>query len=223
VTNNGPLRGGKGGLFEGGVRVAACAAWPGKIPAGGTVTQPLHVVDVYPTILKLIGTDASKQKLPVDGIDAWAAIATGAKTPPGRPILLNATPVNGAVRVGDWKLIVGVARGLPEDAADGNEADAEPRADAGAGETPAGKGKRAERSPARQAAAAAGTGIPADARVQLFNLANDPGEQKNLAAEHPEKVKELRAAYDRLAAQAIPPKAQPKAADFKSPAVWGER
>ena len=36
-------------------------------------------------------------------------------------------------------------------------------------------------------------------------------------------VKELRAAYDRLAAQAIPPKAQPKPADFKAPAVWGER
>ena len=59
--------------------------------------------------------------------------------------------------------------------------------------------------------------------MQLFNLANDPGEKKDLAAEHPEKVKELRAAYDRLAAQAIPPKSQPKPAGYKSPAVWGEQ
>src|SRR5688500_4850252 len=92
VTDNGPLRGGKGGLYEGGVRVAACAAWPGKIPEGGTVTQPLHAVDVYPTLLKLAGADA-KQKLQVDGMDAWPAISAGAAMPQ-RAILLNATPAN---------------------------------------------------------------------------------------------------------------------------------
>ena len=202
VTNNGPLRGGKGGLFDGGVRVAACAAWPGKIPAGGTVTQPLHAVDFYPTVLKLAGVDASQQKLPVDGIDAWDAIAEGAKTSPERAILLNATPVNGAIRVGDWKLIIGVGRSL---------ATGEGRAEADDGD-----GRQA-RQPA-----AADKGIAPDAPMQLFNLAADPGESKDVAADHPDKVKDLRAAYDQLAAQAIPPKAQPKPADFKAPEVWGE-
>src|SRR5688500_5658807 len=209
VTNNGPLKGGKGGVNEGGVRVAACAAWPGKIPAGGTVTQPLHAVDLYPTVLKLAGADAT-QKLPVDGIDAWDAIAKGAALPQ-RAILLNATPANGAIRSGDWKLIV-------DDRAAAGDAGAV--ADEGEGENA--KSGSARRQ-ARQLAAATAKGIGANATTKLFNLAQDPGEDKDIAAEHPEKVKELRAAYDQLAAQAVPPKGgAPRPADFKAPAVWGE-
>jgi hypothetical protein len=59
--------------------------------------------------------------------------------------------------------------------------------------------------------------------VELFDLSKDPYEKKNLAAEMPEKVKELRARYDELAKQAVPPKSAPKATDFKTPKVWGER
>jgi arylsulfatase A-like enzyme len=207
VTNNGPLRGGKGGLNEGGVRVAACAAWPGAIPAGGTVTQPLHAVDVYPTVLKLAGADA-KQKLPVDGMDAWATISAGAAMP-RRAILLNATPANGAIRSGDWKLIIDDRAGVTGAGAD--EAEGE-NAKSGSA-----------RRQARQFATATADGIGASATMKLFNLAQDPGEDKDVAAEHPEKVKELRAAYDQLAAQAVPPKGgAPRPADFKAPAVWGE-
>jgi arylsulfatase A-like enzyme len=213
VTNNGPLRGGKGGLFEGGVRVAACVAWTGHIAEGSVVKEPLHIVDVYPTVLKLAGVDVSQQKLPLDGLDVSETIAAGAPTP-HKEILLNATPVNGAIRAGDWKLIVGRAAAAPAEDEDGG----------GAADVPAGKqAGSAERRQARQNTAATAPGIAADARVQLFNLATDPGEKKDLAADNPETVKELRAAYDKLAAQAVPPKAQPKAADFKSPAVWGER
>jgi arylsulfatase A-like enzyme len=209
VTNNGPLKGGKGELNEGGVRVAACAAWPGKIPAGGTVTQPLHAVDLYPTVLKLAGADA-KQKLQVDGINAWDAIAKGA-TMPQRAILLNATPANGAIRAGDWKLIIDDRAAAGDAAAAGDEKN----------EGAAAKSASARRQ-ARQQAVATAKGIGEDATMKLYNLAQDPGESKDLAADQPEKVKELRAAYDQLAAQAIPPKAQPKPADFNAPAVWGE-
>jgi arylsulfatase A-like enzyme len=59
-------------------------------------------------------------------------------------------------------------------------------------------------------------------RVELFNLADDPNEKTNLAARHVEKVRELRARYDAFARQALPPKAAPKAAGFRSPRVWGE-
>jgi arylsulfatase A-like enzyme len=216
VTNNGPLRAGKGSLYEGGVRVAACASWPGKIPANGTVSEPLHAVDVYPTVLKLAGADvtaAGKQQLPVDGIDAWPAIAGGAKLPE-RAILLNATPVNGAVRMGRWKLIVGGAGGIT----------GEEGGDAAGGDSAAGKGAKVERRQAKQRAdTGAADGIPADARVELFDLASDPGEKENVAAQNPEKVKALRSEFDRLAAQAVPPKIQPKPKGFKSPAVWGEQ
>ena len=40
-ADNGPYRGAKGGLYEGGVRVAAFATWDGHIPAGSTVTEPI--------------------------------------------------------------------------------------------------------------------------------------------------------------------------------------
>jgi arylsulfatase A-like enzyme len=194
VTDNGPLRGGKGSLWEGGVRVAACIAWPGQIPAGSKVTQPLHIVDIFPTLVKLAGGE-TKQPLPLDGRDAWATIASNAPSP-NAEILLNATPTNGAIRMGEWKLIIDDRPGGPQDE-DGEE------------------GGGAARRQARQQAAAA-------AKVMLFNLADDPGESTNLAAKNPDKVKELRAAYDKLAAQAVPPKARTKDPNFKSPAVWGE-
>ena len=64
VTSNGPLRAGKATLYEGGVRVAAFAAWPGHIPAGSVVNQPLHVVDWYPTLLGLAGASLGAETAP---------------------------------------------------------------------------------------------------------------------------------------------------------------
>src|SRR4051812_17732780 len=60
VTDNGKYRAGKGTLYEGGVRVAACATWDGRLKAGSTVTEPLHIVDWYPTLLKLCGARAEQ-------------------------------------------------------------------------------------------------------------------------------------------------------------------
>jgi arylsulfatase A-like enzyme len=104
VTDNGKYRAGKGTLYEGGVRVAALAAWEGHIPAGSTVTEPLHIVDWYPTLLKRCGAKA-EQELPLDGRDLWPTLTEG-KLSPHDAILLNTTPQTGAVRVGDWKLVV---------------------------------------------------------------------------------------------------------------------
>ena len=104
VTSNGPLRAGKGTLYEGGVRVAACAAWEGHIKPGTVVNEPLHMVDWYPTLVKLAG-GSLEQKLPLDGRDAWPTIAAGQPSPHAE-ILLNATPNTGAIRIGDWKLVL---------------------------------------------------------------------------------------------------------------------
>jgi arylsulfatase A-like enzyme len=104
VTSNGDLRAGKGTVYEGGVRVAAFAAWDGRIPAGSTVNEPLHMVDWYPTLLKLAGASA-EHKLPLDGLDAWATIAE-AKPSPHKEILINTSPGGGAIRMGDWKLVI---------------------------------------------------------------------------------------------------------------------
>ncbi|MEO6246820.1 MAG: arylsulfatase, partial [Opitutaceae bacterium] len=76
VTSNGPLRAGKGTLYEGGVRVPAVAVWDGKIKAGSVVEAALHMVDWYPTLLTLAGVSLA-QKNPLDGRDAWPAITRG--------------------------------------------------------------------------------------------------------------------------------------------------
>jgi hypothetical protein len=59
--------------------------------------------------------------------------------------------------------------------------------------------------------------------VELFNLADDPGETNNVAAMNPAKVRDLRSRYDALAKQQVPPKARPKGKGFVSPKVWGEK
>jgi arylsulfatase A-like enzyme len=193
VTSNGPLRAGKATLYEGGVRVASLATWTGHIPAGSVVNQPLHVVDWYPTLLGLAGV-STQQARPLDGKDAWPTISAG-KPSPHEEILLNATPTAGAIRVGDWKLVINAKREHNDgiDPATGRIVgwDTEDR-----------KGL-------------------ADV-IELFNIAKDPYEKSDLAAAQPEKVKELRGRYDALARQAVPPKVHPPAKGFKSPKVWGE-
>ncbi len=114
VTDNGKFRAGKGTLYEGGVRVAAFATWDGHIPAGAKITEPMHIVDWYPTLIKLCGAPANPQQPNLDGRDIWPTLTQG-KSTPHDAILLNTTPSNGAIRMGQWKLIVRTA----EDDADG--------------------------------------------------------------------------------------------------------
>ena len=116
VTDNGPYRAGKGTLYEGGVRVAAFATWDDKIPAGKANAEPMHIVDWYATLVKLCGAKA-EQKLPIDGLDMWPTLTQGKPTPHA-DILLNTTPNSGAVRAGEWKLVM---RGGMDDP-DGGEA-----------------------------------------------------------------------------------------------------
>jgi arylsulfatase A-like enzyme len=191
VTDNTPLRAGKGTVYEGGVRVAACAAWSGHISPGSSVNQPLHIVDLFPTLVTLAGGKL-EQPLPLDGKDAWATISAGASSPHDE-ILFNTSPTSGAFGVGDWKLVINGQRADNED----------------------GDGATTQRRNRRR-------GDGADDGIELFNVVSDIGEKTNLAAEHPEKVKELRQRYEKLAAEAVPPKSRPKAADFQSPKVWGD-
>lgn len=112
ITDNGKYREGKGTVYEGGVRVAAFASWKNKIAAGQTITEPMHAVDWYPTIAKLVG-NTTTQKLPADGKDVWPMLTRGEKSPHDA-ILMNTTPNIGAVRVGDWKLVVKLGEDNPE-------------------------------------------------------------------------------------------------------------
>jgi arylsulfatase A-like enzyme len=104
LTSNGQFRAGKGTVYEGGVRACAFANWPGQIPSNTVVNAPLHIVDWYPTLLKLAGASL-KQELPFDGRDSWSALTQAAPSP-HEEILINASPNSGAIRVGDWKLVL---------------------------------------------------------------------------------------------------------------------
>lgn len=148
AADNGIYREGKGSLYEGGVRVVAVISWSAKIKPGSTVVQFLHVSDLYATILKLAGA-ALEQPKKLDGIDMWPVLAQG-QLSPRKQVLINVEDFRGAIRIGEWKLIVHAA--LP-------------------------------------------------AKVELFNIANDPEEVENLADKYPERAKEMMAvltdyAYD---------------------------
>ncbi|HTL56837.1 MAG TPA: arylsulfatase [Candidatus Limnocylindrales bacterium] len=100
--DNGPYRSGKGALFEGGCRVAACANWPGHIKPQ-TVDGMIHAVDIYPTLAALAGASTAKCK-PLDGTNVWETIAEG-KPSPRTEFVYNVEPFRGGMRQGDWKLI----------------------------------------------------------------------------------------------------------------------
>jgi len=100
---NTPLRGYKGSIYEGGVRGCAFANWPGRIPAGVRIKEPMHIIDWYPTLLKLAGGSLN-QPLAIDGKDAWPMLTESAASPHSA-ILLAQSPQRAAVRMGDWKLI----------------------------------------------------------------------------------------------------------------------
>jgi arylsulfatase A-like enzyme len=64
--SNGPLRGMKGDLWEGGIRVPMIARWPGHVPAGKMSESPVYFADVMPTLAALGGGKAPAK---IDGID----------------------------------------------------------------------------------------------------------------------------------------------------------
>ncbi len=103
-TDNTPLRGYKGSIWEGGVRGCAFANWPGHIPGGVRIKEPVHVIDWYPTLIKLAGGSLD-QKSPIDGKDIWPVLIEGAKSP-HEAILCVKSPKSAAVRIGDWKLMI---------------------------------------------------------------------------------------------------------------------
>ena len=101
-ASNGDLRGGKGSLHEGGVRVPTIFYWPAKLKPR-VVEEPLHMVDVMPTVLALAGAAGSPDRA-FDGRDIWPSVAEG-RPSPHEDILINVEAFRGAIRKGNWKLV----------------------------------------------------------------------------------------------------------------------
>jgi arylsulfatase A-like enzyme len=162
-TSNKPLREGKGRLYEGGTRVPLMWAWAGRIPAGGVSDVVAGHVDLFPTILDLVGLPAPEGHV-LDGV-SLAPVLTGTSDMIDREAFFTYFPggqnVGGAtVRRGDWKLI---------------------------------------------------RWFDPDTPRELYQLGEDIGESRNLAASRPEIVRELDALIDRHFAEtgALVPRANP--------------
>ena len=109
IGENAPFRGAKASVFEGGIRVAAAARWPGKIPAGSKVDTPLANIDALPTVMAIAGVDGPPGR-PLDGIDA-SGILTGESDSSDRDLynyIGQAGPDDEQISVmnNEWKLIV---------------------------------------------------------------------------------------------------------------------
>ncbi len=150
ITDNAPLRSGKGSLYEGGTRVPLVVRWPGVVKPGSTCGVPAIHVDIYPTLLGIAGAQPPSN-YQLDGVSLVPLLRDGGTALKREAIFQHfpgylgsgkdfwrTTPV-GVIQAGDWKLME----------------------------------------------------FFEDGHLELYNLRDDVGETKNLAAEMPEKAAEL--------------------------------
>ncbi|MBT5708185.1 MAG: arylsulfatase [Verrucomicrobia bacterium] len=140
LDNNGPLRGSKRTLYEGGIRIPFIACWEGVLPNDLVSDEIITFWDMLPTLAEIACVQAPSG---MDGFSVWNAFL-------GRPLEKahdylywdyghTRKRYDQAVRVGDWK---GIRHGV-------------------------------------------------GGMIQLFNLASDLGETKDLSREHPDVVRQI--------------------------------
>ncbi len=97
---NAPLKGSKGTMWEGGLRVPFIAWWPGKLPAGRISTEFLTALEILPTFLSASGVKAPPE-LKLDGFDMLPVLRGEAKS--SREAMFWQRRGDKAARVGNWK------------------------------------------------------------------------------------------------------------------------
>ncbi len=116
ITDNAPLRSGKGSLYEGGTRVPFIVRWPGVTKPGSTTDVPVIHVDLYPTFLEIAGAKAPANHT-LDGVSLVPLLRDGNASLQREAIYQHfpgylgigqnqwrTTPV-GTIQAGDWKLM----------------------------------------------------------------------------------------------------------------------
>ena len=101
----GPLRGGKGSTWEGGVRVPTLAWWPEKITPGSVVDAVAGTIDLFPTVVTLAGGKVPEQPV-IDGRDISPLLLGKSKTSPREAHYYFMGYDLQAVRQGSWKLAI---------------------------------------------------------------------------------------------------------------------
>jgi arylsulfatase A-like enzyme len=141
--SNGPFRGHKRDVYEGGIREPMIVRWPGQVPAGRVSDHRWAMWDVLPTLADLAGARAPRG---IDGLDMAAALTGRGKAPEHGHLYWEFHEQGGKQGLirGEWKAVR----------------------------------LNLIRNP--------------DAPVELYDLARDPGEQHDVAAQHPDIASEMR-------------------------------
>ncbi len=176
-----PFREGKLTTFEGGVRMPLIARWPGHVPTGRTTDELLASIDLLPSLASLIGAPLPKTKL--DGVDALPFLLGDTAVSPRETFLYYSGDELQAVRRGQWKLH------FPHDYL---TTAAEPGRDGKPSNWGKMQPKSIEESGIRGIASRHGYRVERLDKT-LFDLAADPGETKNVVADHTDIVADLEA------------------------------
>lgn len=102
VADNGPLRGRKALVLEGGIRVPCIIHWPGHIPAGAVRDDFLTALEIFPTLLKVANVEPPKDLI-LDGFDMLPTLQ--GKAPSPRQEMFWERREERAARVGNWKWV----------------------------------------------------------------------------------------------------------------------
>ena len=154
----GPLREGKGTMWEGGARVPCIMRWPDKITPGQSITKIASTIDIYPTIAEIVGDEINGYAN--DGVSLMPILNGDKNSNPRNELYYYYGEKLIAVRKGKWKLVFPhVYRSY-----EGVEA-----------------GKNLHPGPYNKGSSG----------LELYNLINDIGERKDVAALYPHIVREL--------------------------------
>ena len=100
--SQGPLKGHKFSLFEGGIRVPGIFSWPGTIPSDQVIDQPAAFIDLFPTVAGIAGVDLVDYEL--DGLDIIDMLTKSSPSPHSE--IFWEIGGQTAVRSGKWKLVL---------------------------------------------------------------------------------------------------------------------
>ncbi len=185
--STGGLRGMKGTTWEGGFRVPCIVRWPGRLPTGVVCHAPTVMMDLFATALAVAGIPTPNDRV-IDGKDL-IPLLSGKDHAVHDVVLGHQGPRLATVRDARWKLHVLPAHDR-RDVTPG-ERWVDPRAPDGVTILAPYEQYQPSDYPGLR------TGDETRA-LSMFDLDNDPGEQHNVAREHPEIVARLKARYDQI-------------------------